>query len=180
ARLSFHALSRSVRLLRPSWVRTRHSQCMSSYVLRVLLSEVSTLSRFLDDFRSTSPVLSNTQSTFRPSRPAVFKSCARGFVFGSPMAGASTMSTFPSFARTVSAPRSAARSPSRPRLRLADQDRRVRMARHRAANPDQILLGVDADHAQVLDRHALAAHAAGEALALDDAARIRRSADRAR
>src|SRR5215471_13550526 len=53
------------------------------------------------------------------------------------------------------------------------------MARHGAPKPDQILIRVHADHVQVLDRDAPAAHASGQALSLDDTARIGARADRA-
>src|SRR5262249_55619932 len=48
-----------------------------------------------------------------------------------------------------------------------------------AAHQQQILFGVDAHDAKMLDRERLAAHAARQALALDDARGIRRGADRA-
>src|SRR5258706_14729306 len=61
----------------------------------------------------------------------------------------------------------------------ANEDRPVRSAGHRAPHPEEILLGVDPDHVQVLHRDARAAHAPRQPLPLDDAAGIRGRADRA-
>src|SRR5439155_863170 len=62
---------------------------------------------------------------------------------------------------------------------LPDEDGAVRMTGYAASQPDQVLVRVDADHVQVPDRDARAAHAPREALPLDDAAGIGAGADRA-
>src|SRR5258705_6387235 len=62
---------------------------------------------------------------------------------------------------------------------VTNEDHSVRRAGHRAPHPEEMLFRVDADHVQVLHGDALAAHAARQALPLDDAARIGGGADRA-
>src|SRR5262245_40112023 len=64
-------------------------------------------------------------------------------------------------------------------LDAANEDHAVRSAGHRAPHPEEMLFRVDAEHVQVLHRDARAAHAARQALPLDDAARIGGGADRA-
>merc|ERR1711960_22988 len=61
---------------------------------------------------------------------------------------------------------------------VADVDGAATRAGDGALDEQQALLGVDGVHREVEDGHALAAHAAGHAHALEDAARGRRGADR--
>src|SRR5207253_9883824 len=63
--------------------------------------------------------------------------------------------------------------------RAHDLDERAPRARHRAAQIDQVLLGVDAHHDQVLRGRLAAAEASGGAVARHHTRRERRSADRA-
>src|SRR5262245_42022690 len=63
---------------------------------------------------------------------------------------------------------------------LENEDEAVRRAGDRAPDEQHVLLGVHAGDHEVLGRERLAAHAARQALALDDARGIGRGADRAR
>src|SRR5262245_23530040 len=63
---------------------------------------------------------------------------------------------------------------------LENEDEAVRRTGDRAPDEQHVLLGVDAGDHEVLGRQRLAAHAARQALALDDARRVRGRADRAR
>src|SRR5262245_42580342 len=63
---------------------------------------------------------------------------------------------------------------------FADHHEAVRRTRHRPTYQQDVLLRVDRDDLEVLGREILAAHATGAALALDDARRVRRRADRSR
>src|SRR5262252_5355672 len=62
---------------------------------------------------------------------------------------------------------------------LEYEDEAVRRTGDRAPDEQDVLLGVHAGDHEVLAGERLAAHAAGEALALDDTRRVRRRADRA-
>src|SRR5690349_1516877 len=62
---------------------------------------------------------------------------------------------------------------------VADVDDAAARAGDGALDEQQTLLGVDGVHREVENGHALAAHTAGHAHALEDAARSRRGADRA-
>src|SRR5690606_25158517 len=66
------------------------------------------------------------------------------------------------------------------RLRLADLDEAFLRARDRPVDEEEVLFREDADDAEVLDRHAVPAGAAGHLGAFEDAARVRGLADRAR
>src|SRR5262245_33086478 len=62
---------------------------------------------------------------------------------------------------------------------LEYEDEAVRRAGDRAPDEQHVLLGIHAGDHEVLAGERLPAHAAGEALTLDDARRVRRRADRA-
>src|SRR5690606_24124655 len=64
--------------------------------------------------------------------------------------------------------------------RVADNDQPALRAWNRAANGDQVALGVNAHHNQVLRGLALVAHTASHTLALGHARHLRGRADRAR
>src|SRR5437762_2321326 len=63
---------------------------------------------------------------------------------------------------------------------LENEDEAVRRAGDRAPHEQDVLLGIHAGDQEILRRERLAAHAARQALALDDARRIRGRADRSR
>src|SRR3712207_3970776 len=64
--------------------------------------------------------------------------------------------------------------------RLSDPNDRALAARHTAAHPELVVLGVDGDDPQVLDRDALVAHLPRHLLPRKDPRGIRRSSDGAR
>src|SRR3712207_6432373 len=61
--------------------------------------------------------------------------------------------------------------------RLPDLDHRAPAARHAAAHPQLVPLGVHRDDLEVSHRGSLVAHLTGHALALEDAGRVRRCPD---
>src|SRR5688572_30637385 len=103
--------------------------------------------------------------------------------FTSPSKSAAGSSTVPRSLPSVPYLRAVAMALRLPLDARADgalnEDHPVRRSGHRAPQPEEVLLRVDADHVQVLHRDAGAAHAARQALSLDDAARIGGRADRA-